>query len=409
MHKLVLIYVRLVRDYSSVKSLIDHTFFIRNWSYAVLRFDTTSVRYLSKTNWAGFFVGDAPKLISLHSILILLICCVSGCTVTSERKIKQHDDARVMETAEYIVDSFNSFLQRNEIKDGAIAISFKGKLVGTAGHGRTADKPARVASLSKAVTAVCVMKALEPSKYTVKTTLREIMPNRLSHVDAKSDYFSTISIEQLLTHTTGIRFNHLNQQGNSIGRYAHKHMDWQFRNIFNYQPKKQVTKKFNYANANYLILGMVIEKLTNTQYETYCSEAVFSPLGIKTAKLSTRWPILHSYGGWELSAADYLRFVDHYYTNDWRSRFFSAGNFKPADAGTKKYGLGVWMRESVAGTTFWHSGSFAWKTKERTASFASFFAVYVNGFAVSLNFSKDRRDGRGADLEKSMYNAVFAY
>lgn len=299
-----------------------------------------------------------PSLFSVAGVFVLIFVVVSGCTVTSEKEILPQSDKRIEQTTDSIVEAFNQFLERHSIRSGAIAISYNGKLVGTAGKNRSAADPARLASLSKAITAVCTIKALESSNYTVKSSLREIMPDQLVKNSTNKAKFEAITVEQLLTHTSKLTSKHLSRQGKYITRFDREQKNWQLDNIFKYETAKGRAKKYYYANSNYLILGIVIEKLTNSDYESYCKKAVLSPLTITKAKLAPSWRILSSYGGWELSAIDYLKFVNKYYTKDWRNNFPSMGKFKPAKMkGSAEYGLGMSMRESISGTTFWHAGS----------------------------------------------------
>jgi len=196
----------------------------------------------------------------------------------------------------------------------------------------------------------------------------------------------------LLIHTSGIRSDHLARQGRLINRYDKEQKIWQLKNILKFKPSYSDGWRVKYSNANYLILGVVIEKLTNTDYETYCNNEVRR--------------ILSSYGGWEISPVDYLRFADEYFTNDWITKFPAAHNFHPAMERSRRYGLGVWMRKSYQGTKFWHGGSLRWKSKWQNARFGSYFTVYENGFSVSVNYSKDARDGRRSELADALNLAV---
>ncbi len=343
--------------------------------------------------------------------------CLSACAALSTKPIERETignensadvSKRVLRTTDKIINAFDSFLQENRIAKGAIAVSYEGKLVASAGRNRKSTDPARVASLSKAITAVCTMKALENSTYSVKTTLREVIPDELSSFNG-SDAFGSITIQKLLNHTSGIRSDHLSRQGPSITRYAQEQKDWQLGNILKHKPSSRDGMTIRYSNANYLILGVVIEKLSNSDYETYCNNEVLAPLGIASAKLSPRWRILSSYGGWEISAVDYLRFVDEYFTNDWKSTFPAARDFHSALQRSNRYGLGVWMRKTFKGMRFWHGGTLRWKSKWENASFGSFFTANENGFSVSVNFSKDTWDGRYEKLTQALNVALSSY
>lgn len=341
--------------------------------------------------------------------LLLSVLILSGCAATKEQAIdvKTIPNAQQVEkTTTRLIDTFNNFLDRNAIRNGAIAISYKGKLVGQSGKNRTAADPARLASLSKGITAVCTIHALENTNFNVNTPLQILIPDKLNSVANGLHQFGPITINQLITHTSGIRTKHLSLQGRFIRRYNREQKSWQLNNIMKYKPASGHGRNYFYSNANYLILGLVIERLTQTGYEEYCSNTIFSPLGISAAKLTPRWRILSAYAGWELSPIDHLRFINRYFTNNWISAFYKLRDFKTVSNESAQYGLGAWMREHRNGMRFWHNGTITWNSTQQNARFASFFAVYENGFSVSLNYAKDARDGRGREIEKALYKAI---
>lgn len=349
------------------------------------------------------------QLFHLPTYLCLCVLFLSGCAAKSEQAINVNtipNAQQVEKTTARIIDTFSDFLDRNAIRNGAIAISYKGHLVGQSGKNRTAADPARLASLSKGITAVCAIHALQNTHYNVDTPLQVLIPDKLNGVANGLSQFGPITINQLITHTSGIKTKHLSLQGSFIRRYNREQKSWQLNNIMKYKPLSRRGRNYFYSNANYLILGLVIERLTQTGYEDYCSNAIFSPLGISTAKLSPRWRILSAYAGWELSPIDHLRFINRYFTNDWTSAFSKLADFKTASNESAKYGLGAWMREHRNGIRFWHNGTITWNSAQQNARFASFFAVYENGFSVSLNYAKDARDGRGREIEKALYEAI---
>lgn len=344
--------------------------------------------------------------------LLLPIVIVSGCATTSENVIDvktSTNSEKVERTTQHLVNSFNIFMERNGIRDGAIAVSYKGKLAGKAGKNRTASEPARLASLSKAITAVCVIKALESTNYNVNTPLQLLIPNQLNSAANGAINFGPITINHLITHTSGIKIKHLSLQGRYIRRYNREQKNWQLGNIMKHKPSSLSGRSHFYSNANYLILGLVIERLTNENYEDYCTRSILTPLGISTAKLSPRWRILSSYAGWEMSAIDYLRFVSRYFTNNWKSVLGNSNGFESAYSDGANYGLGVWMRQHRQGIRFWHTGTMTWNSPYQNARFASFFAAYENGFSVSLNYAKDANDGRGSEIANALYQAIRAH
>jgi CubicO group peptidase (beta-lactamase class C family) len=66
---------------------------------------------------------------------------------------------------------------------------------------------------------------------------------------------------------------------------------------------------YAYTNAPHLLLGIAIEAITGRAYADYCAATVLQPLGVRDAALHPRWAVLGSFGGWNLSGAEYLAFL----------------------------------------------------------------------------------------------------
>jgi len=107
-------------------------------------------------------VQTVSRIALLTTASLLLSACAALGTKPIEREFTDAGNTagfskRVVSTTDKIINSFDSFLQKNRIAKGAIAVSYKGKLVASAGRNRKATEPAKVASLSKAITAPFVL------------------------------------------------------------------------------------------------------------------------------------------------------------------------------------------------------------------------------------------------------------
>ena len=100
-----------------------------------------------------------------------------------------------------------------------------------------------------------------------------------------------VSIEQLLTHTSGIRnYTHMEAW------FPHQREDWTveqiiatFRNEpFDFEPGT----KWSYDNSGYILLGAILEKVTGKKYADLVSEWIFQPLGMKDTRYGSDTPIV---------------------------------------------------------------------------------------------------------------------
>lgn len=314
----------------------------------------------------------------------------------------------VSDTATDIVSAFETFLSDNGINAGAIAVNFDSTPVAASGINRDALDPAPVASLSKAITAVCTLQALDSTGTSAATPIDQLMPDLFTTYTINDARMRQITVAQLITHNSGIHTPHLSVLGAQIETMQAEQKLWQFEFIANDGLAAEPGSGFYYANANYLILGLVIEQLTGEDYESWCHSNVLAPLAIDTARLSPLWTILSSFGGWEISASDYARFVDTHFSSD-KLLGENPDTFaiKVAINDDTFYGPGAAMRPTPSGYQYWHNGSFTWRSVQQSGNFGSFFASYDNGFTVSVNLNADLNDGRGEELDLRLYNAVY--
>lgn len=127
---------------------------------------------------------------------------------------------------------------------------------GTYGNARSADQNFIIGSLSKSFTAAAVMQLVENGKIDLDKPLSEYIDCERYFVP-KNDY-KRITVKNLLNQTSGIKTYAKLGSLKSTESYG-KHV---------------------YANANYGLLGLLIESVSGLSYEAYIQEHIFKPLGM---------------------------------------------------------------------------------------------------------------------------------
>jgi CubicO group peptidase (beta-lactamase class C family) len=132
-----------------------------------------------------------------------------------------------------------------------------------------------IASITKQITAVLVLQLVEQGKLHLDETVAEALPGYRKDTGAK------ITLRHLLTHSSG-----LPNLDDAPGFY-------QSDDPANLDPKKLVAArlsgdlvrepgvKFEYNNADYLLLGAILEQQTGLSFERLVHERVLAPLGMK--------------------------------------------------------------------------------------------------------------------------------
>lgn len=135
------------------------------------------------------------------------------------------------------------------------------------------DMVFRIGSVTKQFTAAAILMLEERGKLSVTDDLREHLP----------DYPTqgrTITLEHLLTHTSGIR-SYTDME--SFAAYLREDLGVdeaiaRFRDEpLAYEPGA----KYAYNNSGYFLLGAVIERASGQTYEAFLEENVFEPLGMR--------------------------------------------------------------------------------------------------------------------------------
>jgi CubicO group peptidase (beta-lactamase class C family) len=130
-----------------------------------------------------------------------------------------------------------------------------------------------LASITKQFTAVAILQLVEQGKISLHDSLQKFIP------DFPSKGY-TITIENLLTHTSGIKdYMQLDYPDSYMERwdYRPKQLIDSFKNIpLEFEPGT----KFSYSNSGYYLLGYIIEKITGKRYQNYVQDDLLKPLGL---------------------------------------------------------------------------------------------------------------------------------
>lgn len=188
-------------------------------------------------------------------------------------------------------------LMNAEVKpDGpgaAIAVVKDGAVVHRAGYGLAniewkipiqPDTVFRLASISKQFTAVGVMILAEQGKLRVDDPITQFFPNYPT-----SGHH--ITVHHLLTHTSGI-FSYTSDPDALnkllLDKTPQELCDSFSRVPFDFKPGT----RYLYNNSGYILLGMIIEKLSAMSYADFIQKNIFDPLGMKNSYYLSNEPII---------------------------------------------------------------------------------------------------------------------
>jgi N-acyl-D-amino-acid deacylase len=243
-----------------------------------------------------------------------------------------------------------AIMRRHGIPGAALAIAKDGKLVLAKGYGwsnlETGDhvKPDTlfgVASLSKSLTAVAILKLVEQGKLKLDDKPFVMLAHIRPHPGVQPDpRLKDITVHHLLIHAGGWD---VKKSGDPVNWTTE--MQYRRGDRVPVTPEQLISFTLGvrldfdpgtdekYSNFGYIVLGEVIEKVSGTTYEKYVHEHVLKPAGIVRGSLHPlngkyfpnearrylagtenevppwRQKYSDAAGGWTMSAIDMVRFL----------------------------------------------------------------------------------------------------
>ena len=225
----------------------------------------------------------------MYRRIAILLLLASAC-------LAQDNVSRMEQVVQSYVDS-KQFM-------GAALVARDGKVLLSKGYGfanlewGVANSPAskfRLGSITKQFTAACILLLEERGKLKVDDPVKKYM------TDAPAAW-DKVTIFNLLTHTSGIpSFTGFPDYASTeaiattpeklVARFRDKPLEF------------QPGEKWNYSNSGYVLLGYLIEKISQQSYSEFVQENILTPLGMKDSGYDSNSAIiLHRASGYAPSA-----------------------------------------------------------------------------------------------------------
>ena len=399
---------------------------------------------------------------------IVLTAMLGLCVSENDARASSTPEPRVVTTGQPIpgMASYDAIITRlmrdHDIPGAAVAVVRHGRLSYARGFGMAdrengvpvrPDSLFRIASLSKPITALAVLKLVEDGRLELDARVfRDLLTGIEPHlvVDHK---MNEITVRDLLRHSGGfdrkLSGDPMFKQKVISGK-IYKDTPLDCVDIISYMKQQWLDlspgERYAYSNFGYCALGRVIEQASGMSYEDYVRKEILIPAGAKRMRVagsflkgrlenevkyydypgarlsrsldpnvwSRRVPRPYSgmlspmdaLGGWAGSTVDLLRFVaavdgrdDNDIVSDETIKLMIAR--PPYKEGRVWYGLGWLVRDKGRGrSNWWHSGSLPGTT--------SLLVRAANGtsWAVVMNSRPKNRRKFRRTLDKAMWKAL---
>lgn len=190
------------------------------------------------------------------SVMLCLALGISGISAfASENEITDYSsiDKQIAED-----------IEKYHIPAMAVAVVDKDSVLfeNTYGNCENADLPFIIGSMSKSFTATAIMQLYEQGKIDLESPIDAYIDTS-KWFEENTDH-SRITVKDLLNHTSGITTYQTFGSLKSTEQYG----------------------SYEYANANYGLLGLIIEAVSGMSYEQYIEQNIFEPIGMSHSAAS---------------------------------------------------------------------------------------------------------------------------
>ncbi len=236
-----------------------------------------------------------------------------------------------------------------------------------AGTPARAGDVVRVGSVTKSMVATLALQEVQRSRWRLSTTVGEVLPRLMAR-------HGSITLEQLLSHRSGLPdylgpiLASATTNAELLEVLSMRYTNWELVHSALSQPRLfRPGTAFSYSNTNYVVLGLMLSKVTQKPLARLLTKRIFGPARMTSASFArTRWrsrpPHLSEYAMFErpynldrtsptlFSAAGAVvastRDVDRFYRALFTGRLLRADLVRsmatPRSTGPLSYGLGIY-------------------------------------------------------------------
>lgn len=214
---------------------------------------------------------------ALAFLLLLAALCPLAAPSQTEGALNAKDQEAVDQAHAYLASQ-----SANGSFRGSVLIGIHGKIAFERSYGlaneewnipNTPITKFRIASLTKQFTAASILLLEERGKLSVKDPVSKYIPNL-------PEPWQPITLHQLLTHTSGIPApspdSAADKQFDRTGATPQQLLQDAQSKPLDFPPGSRLA----YSNRGYILLGMVIEKVSGQTYADFLHDNIFSPLGM---------------------------------------------------------------------------------------------------------------------------------
>lgn len=291
-------------------------------------------------------------------------------------------NAMAQEPAAIAKLAWRDWVVTQDAAPATFAILQNGELLGEAGIDISPDAPRPVASLSKAILAACVDSLVADGTLDWVATTDDVLGGAAGGP----------TVAELLNHSSGIAPDET--QGDAALASATGDQTTVVAERALARPRG-VPGEFFYNNENYAILGTMVSAVSGMPYVETCRARVLDPAAAG-GNVAGPWAAHGAWGGWQMSAADYGRFLSS-------TLAVKAADVPRLQVGPDVYTqAGLLTRDTPDGPLYWAFGLLCWEDRANGAYVVS----HPDGTTVVVTFTSCPDGDSLMALDAALFEAV---
>lgn len=224
--------------------------------------------------------------------LLGLFLIFASCAKDGSSDVKPPDATTDMDK---IDDLVYRYMSQHSVPGATLAVAKDGKLVYTKAYGfadrdsgerMTVQTRSRISSISKTVTAIAIMKLYEEGKLDLDDRIfgpNGLLGDNFGSIRPYRPHVANLTVKHCLSHHVGGWGNASNDPTGMQNQLdATQLISWIIDNV---ALSGAPGTSYAYSNVGFMILGRVIEAVTQKTYEQYVQEEILAPIGITTMEI----------------------------------------------------------------------------------------------------------------------------
>jgi CubicO group peptidase (beta-lactamase class C family) len=285
---------------------------------------------------------NAPAYLRCLAVIVLTVLCAHNAN------------------ADEVDNLIRAEMKRTGIPGLSVAVVRKGRVVKAQGYGyanvelnvkATKDTVYEIGSITKTFTATAVMMLVQEGKLRLDDKIGAYLPVLPKH-------WEKITIWHLLTHTSGLRAYHSDENWIAYHRLTHTEAEI-LQRCAGLPLQFETGTQFGYANTNYFLLGLIIQKISGVSWSIVLSNRIFGPLQMRDTRVAVDDDIVSR------RAAGYGRKNDNHQKRDGNYDASSTALVnRPSDSGAVLFAGGE-LVSSAADMAKWDAALFSGRILDR--------------------------------------------